>query len=221
MGVLEQIEDMKRQGISDEDIINSLQEQGISPRQINDALSQSEIKNAVSEEEFYPEVPTPQEESSDTYLPQTREIGESPASYQSYPQQTQYQEYSQEPYSQQDYSYQGSSTDNTIEIAEQVFQEKVKTLQKQLDKLNEFQTLAQTKIENVSERLKRIELSFDKLQLSILDRVGSYGRNIDSMKKEIEMVEDSFSKLSPTHHLEHKTPATHKTTKKRTRKKRK
>mgnify|MGYP001590738012 FL=1 len=89
-----------------------------------------------------------------------------------------------------------------------------------MDKLNEFQTLAQTRIENISERLKRIETSFDALQLAILDRVGSYGKNIDFVKKEIEMVEDSFSKLSPTHHLEHATSAT-KTEKKTVRKKRK
>ena len=45
MGVLEQITQMKNQGIPDQEIVSNLQEQGVSPREINDALSQSQIKN--------------------------------------------------------------------------------------------------------------------------------------------------------------------------------
>ena len=44
MGVLEQIMQMRSQGISDEEIISRLQERGITPQAINDALSQAEIK---------------------------------------------------------------------------------------------------------------------------------------------------------------------------------
>ena len=77
-----------------------------------------------------------------------------------------------------------------IEIAEQVFAEKVRKIQKQLDKLNEFRTLSETRISNIEDRLKRIEEMFDKLQLSILDKIGSYGRNVSNMKKEMEMMQD-------------------------------
>ena len=48
MGVLEQITQMKNQGIPDQEIVSNLQEQGISPKEINDALSQAQIKNAVT-----------------------------------------------------------------------------------------------------------------------------------------------------------------------------
>ena len=48
MSVLEQITQMKNQGVPDDDIVKQLQEQGISPKAINDALNQAEIKKAVS-----------------------------------------------------------------------------------------------------------------------------------------------------------------------------
>ena len=50
MSVLEQITQMKNQGVPDDDIVKQLQEQGISPKAINDALNQAEIKKAVSNE---------------------------------------------------------------------------------------------------------------------------------------------------------------------------
>jgi len=41
-----------------------------------------------------------------------------------------------------------------------------------------------------------MERQFDKMQIAILERVGQFGKNLDSVKKEIEMVEDSFEKLN-------------------------
>jgi len=49
MAVLEQITQMKGQGLQTPQIIQNLKEQGVSPKEINEALSQSEIKSEVSE----------------------------------------------------------------------------------------------------------------------------------------------------------------------------
>ena len=51
MALLERISTMKREGKSSQEIIKTLGEEGVSPRQINEALSQSDIKSAVSTEE--------------------------------------------------------------------------------------------------------------------------------------------------------------------------
>ena len=98
-----------------------------------------------------------------------------------------------------DESYQDSgygSSDTMIEVAEQVFSEKVKKIEDDLRTLKEFKTLSSPKLDDVDERLRRIEKNFDKLQLAILDKVGSFGRSIESVKKEIEMVEDSVEKMN-------------------------
>jgi DNA-binding transcriptional MerR regulator len=261
MGVLEQISDLKRRGIPEPEIINSLRSQGISPKAINDALSQSRIKNAVSSEnieeiqgneEMEPSILRPERAEqlpTEGYLsdedltppapshygynammvhpgPVTKEISEeeyipkpgqaqggysSPYQYQQqYPQEGYEYSEGQAPY---DSSEGFSDTDTLIEISEQVFSEKIKPLQRQIEDLNEFKALSQTKLENVSERLKRIESSIDRLQSAILEKVGDYGRGLDNVKKEMEMMQDSFSKVvnviadasERKHHTGHKT----------------
>jgi hypothetical protein len=241
MGALEQVTQMKNQGISEDEIVTKLQEQGISPKAINDALNQSQIKSAVSQPEQ-----TPEEESmTGNYYPEQnysqtggaqdmQEYEQSPQnqtsqnySEQYYPAET---EYPQQNYSQEggysDYSgYSGNNyggTDTFIEIAEQVFSEKIKELKKQIEELNEFKSLSQIKLDNALERLKRIENSLDKLQMAILDKVGSYGGTLESIKKEMGMMQDSFGKAVPKlteHHKNLPHTAKKKTTKRKTSKK--
>lgn len=215
MGVLENIMQMKEQGKADEEIINDLQQQGVSPNEINNALSQAQIKNAVSnaEETQYPEEQNPPAPQGN-YTPQTQEVPEQEM-YAPTPQESsQTQEfYPQENYG--GYSEQtGVSSDTMIEVAEQVFSEKTKKIQKQLEEINEFKTLAQTKIDNTSDRLKRIETIIDKLQIAILDKIGSYGKNLETIKKEMSMMQDSFGKVInkavKPHHTTHKTKKTSK-----------
>lgn len=174
---------------------------------------------------------------------QTQEIGNTEQNYQESgqaqqaqqesPQQTQdyqgYEEYAsqipspnQEYYPQEQYNtgygYDYASmtdTDTMIEIAEQVFTEKMKKTLKQVDELTEFKTLAESKIENISDRLKRIESQIDNLQITILEKIGSYGRGIDTVKKEMKMVEDSFEKVMSGLSAE----KTHKKSKKTTKRK--
>lgn len=265
MGVLEQVMDLKEKGVPENEIIGQLREEGIPPKQINDALGQAKIKSAVSSEKHVKrgmepsimgpeggeappkELPTEGRVADTDFMPTTsasqgyrsqrtgvpasidisneedfvpRPQGESYSEQEQYP-QTQYpEEYSsQEYYPQEDYGYEGggSDTDTLIEIAEQVFSEKMKPIQKQIEHLNEFKVLAQTKIDNISDRLKRIELSIDHLQSEILEKVGSYGRGLENVKKEMGMVQESFGKIVNTladksehrHHHPAKTHTTH------------
>jgi len=211
MGILDEVTQMQNQGQTEGQITTTLKENGVSPQEINDALNQSRIKNAVSHEEYPPQqiqknhytpqareqTYVPQESDEQIYVPQPIEQEYIPQMEQEYvPQKTQYQP---EPV-QQNY-YEGSSgggygTDTMVEIAEQVFQEKATKMQNQLDNLNEIKTLLKSTVENISERLQRIETTIDKLQISILDKVGSYGENLNSIKKEMSMMQDSFGKMS-------------------------
>ena len=85
--------------------------------------------------------------------------------------------------------------DTIIEVAERVFFEKIKPIQKQLEGLNELKALTQTKVDSISDRLRKIESSIDRLQAEILEKVGSYGGGLDSIKKEMGMMQDSFGKI--------------------------
>jgi len=101
-----------------------------------------------------------------------------------------------EEYYQDDYGgYGGGDTDTIIEVAEQVFLEKSKKMKKQISESNEFRVLASSKIEDISNRLKRMESSMDKLQHAILEKVGEYGNGLGAIKKEMGMMQDSFRKV--------------------------
>jgi len=237
MGVLEQVNEMKNQGMPEEEIASRLKDQGISPKAIMDALDQSQIKNAITEdyedegmppslpEDYskYPQTqdisaPMPQQQYA-PYAPQTQEISDSYApESQTYAPGEEY--YPQEGY--EGYSPESMNSDTLIEISEQVFEEKIEKIKNQIEELNEFKVLAETKIEHNTERLKRIEASIDKLQSAILEKVGAYGNTLDSIKKEMSMMQDSFGKVVDkavkghhvhTEHKEHKT--THKKTSKK------
>ena len=146
-------------------------------------------------------VPMHQEAGEEEYVPQpqSEQGGQYNTPYPNY--QYQPQEYQPQEYAQQEgQEYQpgmmaAGDTDTIIEISEQVFAERMKGAVKQIESFSEFKTLSETKIENISNRLARLEFAIDKLQLAILEKVGSYGRGLDNVKKEMEMVQDSFSKI--------------------------
>ena len=192
MTILEQVSEMKNQGISEEEIIKKLQDLGASPKAINDALDQEKIKKAVSEEEEEYGMPSSQPQKMQRSI-NTQEI---PDDQMYYPQPE--EEYSPQDYSQyqENSTYtQGFDTNTIIEISEQVFSEKIQKIQKLVDEFSEFKTLTETKIENISLRIKRIESISDKLQTAILEKIGSYGSNLESIKKEMSMMQDSFGKM--------------------------
>lgn len=233
MTALERINQLKREGKNESEIIATLRAEGVNPMQISDALNQSKIKEAIvdpnptegmmpsmmeTDENELPKAQTqqlstqqPAYEDNNYYTPkqpqpqyaptpqyQQQMYQQYPQSYQQYPPSNEEQsaDYSADEYQgQNEYSDFSSSTDTIIEIAEQVFAEKIKKISKELEALNEFKTIYEVKVENINERLKRMEKSFDKMQLDILDKVGEYGKGLDYIKKELDMVQDNFGKV--------------------------
>ena len=208
MGVLEQVSQMKSQGIPEQEIVSRLNQQRISPKEINDALNQSRIKDAVyspQETNMPPTETIPMPENVEApYVPRTQDIKQGssvPQPQKAYTPQPQ-EEYAppQEVYQQEAYDYAPEGEQNSdmmIEISEQVFSEKIKKVERQIDKINNTQTVLQTQTEHSTEKLKRIESIMDKLQIAILEKIGSYGKNLESIKKEMTMIEDSFTKIVP------------------------
>jgi len=196
MGTIDDVMALKRQGFSDQDIVNELSQQGISPREINDALKHAQIKNAVADNDYN------QGEGMEPSIMQGEEMMAAPAPQdmgaEYVPQQEQqyyqaggegggYEQYAPAPAA--------VDTDTIMEISDQIFSDKIKKFQKVLDATSEAAIVLQSKFENISERLKKIEATIDKLQIAILEKVGSYGQNLESIKKEMSMMSDSFSKM--------------------------
>ena len=220
MGALEQIIQLRNQGTPDEDIIKTLQNNGFSPKEINDSFNQVQIKNAVSDEAPQnpenippsPEIGQQPLQSDEIYAPNPQTIPEEQEVY-----------YPQPPLQgQEDYYSPGEfDTSTVIEISEQVFSEKIQTLQKKIEDVAEFKVLAESKIGNLLERIKNVEKIIDTLQISILKKVGSYGGNLENIKNEMSMMQDSFRKMvshtSKRHTEEHHSTIQKKVMEKATR----
>ena len=180
MAALEQVTQMRNQGMSDEDISASLQQQGVSPKEITDAINQANIKNAVSggdapEQGGYETAGT----AEGGYAPQTQDYSQ----YGNQQQAAAPQEYYEEsPYSA---GGGGMSSDTMIELATQVFSERIKKTTKNIDEIAEFKALAQVKIESIDERLKRIEKIIDTIQIKVLEKVGEFASELKKTQKEL------------------------------------
>ena len=123
-------------------------------------------------------------------------------------------EYSDQQYAPQDQQYDqqqyyepttGVDLDMVTEIAEQVSEEKVATLKRALENMNEFRILTKTKIDHMESQVQHLQDTIDKLQIAILDKVGSYVQGIDDIKKETAMIQQSFSKMIKPSNVENKT----------------
>ena len=228
MGVLEKVMQMKSRGSSEEEISLILGEEGFSPKDIKKALEQSRVKSAINKNDdndapsLAEELPPPPSPGGNDYSGGLQEIPKeemyapnqgqemyAPNQGQEMYAPNQGQEYYQQATDETQGYYEPQSsvypsetygTDTMIEISEQVFSENVKKINKSISELNEFKVLYQTKIEDAIERIKRIESVIDKLQISILDKIGSYGENLESIKNEMSMMEDSFSKMISSLH---------------------
>lgn len=220
MGILEEIRDMQRAGKSEEEIIEALRARRVPENKIEDALAQMRIKSEIMGEEAQePSIPLPpQAEESMSLSPSTQEV-EAPAPEQQYspyppeaaqeqpqeavyaespqgyaPQQQKYQQYQYSQYAPQQAQPQLSS-DTISEIAEQVVSEKLASIKDKLEKTIDLKTTLEAKTESLNERLKRIEQIIDRLQLSILQRVGAYMAEVDNVKKELVETQKSFKAI--------------------------
>ncbi len=203
MAALDSVKKMKDQGLDEVQISQKLREQGVPPREIDEALDQSKVKSAVaSYEDFSPADP----QDSSVFQPQLAEHAsddkiEIDPGYkqQAPPLQPPQQQYDPQ-YDQQaqypEYQYaEPLDTEMIGEVVEQILEEKTEDMQKKLDELSKFQIEIQGRTDNLNDRLRRIESSIDRLQASVIGRVGDYGKNISDLKKEMQLTQESFSKV--------------------------
>ena len=210
--LLDTIMQLQSQGISDTEIIKKLREQNASPKDINDALNQAKVKQAVNEQEqelppynpeqnpqeYYQQEQYPSQDMQQSIMqPQPQEQYAPQPTQQLAPQQGQYypqtpQAYPQEAY----YPQQGLDTDTITEIAEQVVSEKFSEFRQKTGDLVSFKNDAQDRLKDLDERLKRIENSLDKIQQAIIGKIGEFGESTASIHQDLENLHESFSKLA-------------------------
>ncbi len=210
---------MQKQGLSETQITTQLQNEGVHPQEINDSLNQLKIKNAVSPSEQIAQAPAPEiyppqgQDMQPTPMDSPEQIAQAPnvqemqqsQTPEIYPpqgqdmQQPQDDYYTQTPqaYSPQDYYAPQNTldTETISEIAEQVAIEKLDEFKKKTGDLVSFKTSIQNKVDDIDDRLKRIENSIDKLQQAIIGKIGEFGESNAMIHKDLDNLHGTVSKL--------------------------
>jgi hypothetical protein len=217
MSTLDKVMEMQKNGMSDPQITTQLKNEGVSPTEINDSLNQAKIKNAVSQPEEPEEAdqmqssimpnpntqqPTAQTPAQNPQQPITQEMPQAPSpeiyppQYQNQGQEQYYQETPQA-YSQQDYyaPQGGMDTETISEIAEQVANEKLNEYKNKVGDIGSFQNTIQDKVNDIDDRLRRIESTIDKLQQAIVGKIGEFGENSAMIHKDLDNLHGTVSKL--------------------------
>lgn len=206
--ILDQITQMKKQGIPSNQIIQNLIQQGISPKEINEALSQSEIKNEITSQDnqMYSDM-QPSISSQYSSDNQTSSINQQDNYQQSYPEyhqgfsEPQTQNYSNQTtenykYDYPEYQQPGGSDIETInDISSQIVEEKIKNFKKEFSNFINFKKESENKIEEIDKRLTKIEEKFEELQMAIIRKIGDYGEEIKNLSTEMKYTQDSFGKI--------------------------
>lgn len=205
MSVLDDVTRMKKQGYSDEQIAQLLKERNISPKEINNSLNQADVKTAVDQEpgmqesimkkQATQEIPSP----GQVYEQQPFQYAQQPMpeegyQEQAYPQEQEMQQYYPEQVGQGYYQY-PEYADNTTEITEEIVAEKMKEIKKQISQILNLKGSLQNQIKDLNERLKRIENIMDEMQMKILGKISDYGKDIEDINKEMQLMQGSFSKM--------------------------
>lgn len=178
---------MQEQGMSDNDIINTLKNEGVSPKDISDSLAQARIKMAVSQED-----PNSQQEQQQ-YSPQEQYAEQPQYADQQYAQQEgQYQE----PYPEQQYADQNSMSIETMtEIIDRIIAEKLKDVNQKIKPVLDFKNKAEEDLQDLKERVKRIESSNDALQKAVIGKIGEFGQSTSMIHQDLENLHGTVSKL--------------------------
>lgn len=217
--ILDQITQMRKQGIPANQIIQSLRQQGISPKEINEALSQSEIKNEITNQTDFSESPDSDmrpslsssqenslnnvysmEQNNYPYNQQQTNTQDYPEYHQGFsePQTQDSNKYADnyEPYNYPQYQESGESDIETInDISSQIVEEKIKNFKKEFSNFINFKKESENKIDEIDKRLAKIEEKFEGLQMAIIRKIGDYGEDIKNLSKEIKYTQDSFGKI--------------------------
>jgi len=195
MAALEQIQQLRQQGLSDNQIINSLQEQGISPREINEALSQSEVKSAITPQAPEQQMPEQQPLENQPQEATNAQYASEQYAQQPYPQEQYAQTADQGQNAQEPYYQQAIDTETIREIAKQIIETELEKTKSQITEITKLKTELKFQIENIDTRLTKIENSMESLQSAILKKVGDFGEAVQDISKDLQSTQESFSKL--------------------------
>lgn len=172
---------MRQQGLSNNQIVQSLQREGYSSSQIFDAMSQADIKGIVES----PGEAPPTEAGPAPAMPPP--VSEASRGFPSGP-----------PPAMPPPETGGASREEMEEIAESIIDEKWEDLMKAVDKIITWKEETEKKIIKIDQRMHDLKEQFDALHKGILGKIEEYDKGIKDVGTDIRAMEEVFKKTLPT-----------------------
>lgn len=180
---------MRKQGLTNNQIVQTLQREGYSSSQIFDAMSQADIKGIVEkpgegtamEAGPAPAMPPPTPEGSPPMPPSGAPppmpppIPGAPPSGAS-----------------------STSKEEIEEVAESIIDEKWDELMKAVDKIVAWKETTDAKITKMEQKMDDLRSEFDALHKGILGKIEEYDKGIKGVGSDIKAMEEVFKKTLPT-----------------------
>ena len=165
----EEVRKLKAQGLSYEQIVQKLQDQGYDSSQIYEAINQVDTASSYQPYKYAP----------NELLVGQPPMGSPTASYGS--------------------AVGGEAQIERIEeIAEAIIDEKWSELLKNINKVIEWKEKTDSKLARIEQEIKNIKESFESLHKGILGKISEYDQNIINVGTELKAMQQVFKQILPT-----------------------
>jgi hypothetical protein len=162
---------MRQQGLSNNQIIQTLQGQGFDPNLIFDGLNQADLKGGIEN------IPTKGDDfDSGMLLNPLPKSGPPPM----------------------EMAGEQGSMDRIEEIAEAIIDEKWNEIVKSINKIIEWKDRTEAQMTRLDQQIADMKSDFDNLTKGVLGKIGEYDSNLTSIGSEIKAMENVFQKVLPT-----------------------
>jgi len=177
---VQQVMNMRQQGLSNNQITQNLQREGFKTHDIFDAMNQADLKTGVG--------PAPMENAPPPQNPMQPPQGPPQMPPNMPP-----------PMEVTDVGGTLNPMDERIEeVAEAIIDEKWSDLLDSVKKIIDWKESTTQRIDKIEQKFVDLKTEFDKLHSSILDRIGQYDSNMTDIGSEIKALEKVFQKILPT-----------------------
>ena len=177
---LQQVLQFRQQGLTDNQIIQTLQGQGFGSQQIFDGMSQADVAALPSDQSPVPDAPP------GSFPPQAPQPAPQPAPQE----QTYDQGYA-------DYQYQPESEEKVEEIVDALINEKWEELSREFSKITEWKSKLESRLQKVEDGMENLKEDVNQLRQGVLGKINDYDENMRNVSADLKAVQKVFKEIIP------------------------
>jgi len=175
---------MREQGLSNNQIITSLQREGYQTTEVFDAMNQADLQMANGSPMDNSETAMQNQVYPEELMDEPQQVERQPSySYNAPP---------PEP------SYNNQDVTKIEELVEAVVEEKWVDLVKDVNKIIEWKSKVESDTSSINQEIEDLKESFNELQKNIIGKIDEYDKNITNVSTNIKAMESVFQKAIPT-----------------------